>query len=159
MCHVGSGTRTSCEHCSRRRGNQCLICFDHGLERERLIAEKNPGYMKETLEAVSLAYDEPSEAHSALERIRDHVEDVERRVRELEQAVAMQQLAEQRVRELEEALQELAALAQRELVMRVRELEEALRDIAAMDGATWYDDPSAGFAAVARRALGQEMEG
>jgi len=39
------------------------------------------------LEAVSLAYDEPSEAHSALERIRDHVEDAERRVRELEQAL------------------------------------------------------------------------
>jgi hypothetical protein len=67
------------------------------------------------LEAVSLAYDEPSEAHYALERIRDHVEDAERRVRELEQAVAMQQLAEQRVRELEEGLQELAALAQREI--------------------------------------------
>jgi hypothetical protein len=98
-----------------------------------------------------------------------------------------------RIAELEEALQELAALAQREieknpalgiphyrkgalarralelaggpldkrhydLVMRVRELEQALREIAAMDGATWYDDPSAGFAAVARRALGEEGE-
>jgi hypothetical protein len=37
-------------------------------------------------------------------------------------------------------------------------LREALREIEALDDKTYYDDPSAGFAALARRALQPEED-
>ena len=53
---------------------------------------------------------------------------------------------------MREAASQIAAL-----VARVEELEQALREIADLDDKTYYDDPVAGFAAVARAALGEKQ--
>jgi hypothetical protein len=94
MCHVGSGTRTSCEHCSRRRGNQCLICFDHG---DSSTAGELVTVHRGCLDALERHPDAWSE--EAFDQQKSRAEAAEQRVRELEE----------RVRESERQLRELLA--------------------------------------------------